>query len=282
MRKQRENRWLGVVAAAVFAFSACSAGTLASAEEYIQAAKTTLQAQNSYTAAFEAVVAMNGAGNMTSKGKVTFVAEPLFMQVDTDMIFENGRQNYTLYLEKKGEAVNQYMNYDGEWTEMTLQESNAMDSVQIYHAVQNMETLLAAAENCTLQVEGGKATISAEIPADKLYAVEEAGRFFQIAGMSSLSEVYFSGVGATPVTFVLDQKTGAPLSYAIDLTKPLEKVTNNVLAEMDGGNAISVTSYRLSYQLLKLGDVKAEAVPAEAKSSAINYEREISLLEGEQ
>ena len=110
MRKQRKNRWLGVIAAAVFAFSACSAGTLASAEEYIQAAKTTLQAQNSYTAAFEAVVAMNGAGKMTSKGKVTFVAEPLFMQVDTDMIFENGRQNYTLYLEKKGEAVKQYMN----------------------------------------------------------------------------------------------------------------------------------------------------------------------------
>ena len=285
MRKHKKNRWLVMAVVAVLAFSGCGAGTegveLASAEEYMQAAKTTLEGKDSYTAVFEAVVSMNGAGNMTTKGKITFVEEPLFMQVDTNLLFEDGRQKYTLYLEKKGDAVNQYMNYGGEWTEMTLQAEDAMDSVQIYSAVQNLKALLAAAENCTLQTEGKQAVISAEIPAEKLYDVEEAGRFFQMAGMSSLSAVYFEGVGTTPVTFVLDKKTGEPLSYEIDLTKSLEKVTNNVLAELDGGNDISVKAYRLSYQLTKLGGVKAGGVPAEAKSSAINYEREISILEGE-
>ena len=114
--------------------------------------------------------------------------------------FDNGSQRYILYLqkgeaEKNEDGVNQYMNYDGQWTEMTLQKTDAMNSVQIYNTAENMETLLAAAENCTMQENGGKAVISADIPAEKLYDVEAAGRFFQIAGMSSLSEVYFKGIG---------------------------------------------------------------------------------------
>ena len=150
-----------------------------------------------------------------------------------------------------------------------------MNSVQIYNTAENMETLLAAAENCTMQENGGKAVISADIPAEKLYDVEAAGRFFQIAGMSSLSEVYFKGTGDVPVTFVLDKKTGAPISYEIDLAQALEKVTNNVLSELSSDNessGITVQTYRISSELTQLGNVKAGEIPDEVKSSAINYE----------
>lgn len=171
--------------------SGCGAGTqevaLGSAEEYVQAAKTALAGQNSFTANFDATIAMNnaGRGSMTTKGTVTFVKEPLYMKVDTDMGFDNGSQRYILYLqkgeaEKNKDGVNQYMNYDGQWTEMTLQKTDAMNSVQIYNAAENMETLLAAAENCTMQENGGKAVISADIPAEKLYDVEAAGRFSRL------------------------------------------------------------------------------------------------------
>ena len=267
--------------------SGCGAGTqevaLGSAEEYVQAAKTALAGQDSFTANFDATIAMNnaGRGSMTTRGTVTFVKEPLYMKVDTDMGFDNGSQRYILYLqkgeaEKNKDGVNQYMNYDGQWTEMTL---------QIYNAAENMETLLAAAENCTMQENGGKAVISADIPAEKLYDVEAAGRFFQIAGMSSLSEVYFKGTGDVPVTFVLDKKTGAPISYEIDLAQALEKVTNNVLSELSSDNessGITVQTYRISSELTQLGNVKAGEIPDEVKSSAINYEREISMLESDE
>ena len=160
---------------------------LGSAEEYVQAAKTALAGQDSFTANFDATIAMNnaGRGSMTTKGTVTFVKEPLYMKVDTDMGFDNGSQRYILYLqkgeaEKNEDGVNQYMNYDGQWTEMTLQKTDAMNSVQIYNTAENMETLLAAAENCTMQENGGKAVISADIPAEKLYDVEAAGRFFRL------------------------------------------------------------------------------------------------------
>lgn len=290
MKKQKKSRVLGMAFIVCLAFSGCGTGTqeaaFDSAEEYVQAAKTALAGQNSFTADFNATIAMNdaGTGSMTTKGKVTFVQEPLYMEVDTDMGFDNGSQTYTLYLQKGEDDVNQYMNYDGQWTEMTLQESDAMNGVQIYNAAENMETLLAAAENCTMQEDGEQVVISADIPEEKLYDVEEAGRFFQIAGMSSLSEVYFKGAGDTPVTFVLDRKTGAPISYEIDLAQALEKVTNNVLSELNGGggNGITVQNYRISSELTQLGGVKAGEIPAEAKSNAINYEREISMLESDQ
>lgn len=286
MKKQRKSRWFGMAAIVALTFSGCGAGTqeLSSAEEYVQAAKAALQGQDSFTADFDATIAMNHAktGSMATKGTVTLVKEPLYVEVDTDMGFADGSQTYTLYLQKGEDAVNQYMNYNGEWTEMTLQEENAMNGVQIYNTAENMETLLAAAENCSMQAEGSKVEISAVIPEAKLYDVEEAGCFFQIAGMSSLSAVYFKGVGDAPVTFVLDRKTGAPVSYEIDLAQALEKVANNVLTELGGGSGITVQTYRISSEPTQLGGVKAGEIPAEAKSNAINYEKEISMLESNQ
>ena len=37
--------------------------------------------------------------------------------------FEDMSQEYDLYLEETEDAVNQYMNYDGQWTEMTRTET---------------------------------------------------------------------------------------------------------------------------------------------------------------
>ena len=102
--------------------------------------------------------------------------------------------------------------------------------------------------------------------------------------MSGLSEVYYAGVGDVPVTVSLDAKSGAPLSYSIDLAHALETVTNNVLKELSGGageSSIAVEKYSITSELTQLGGVEADEIPAEAKSSAINYEKEISMLESE-
>ena len=85
-----------------------------------------------------------------------------------------------------------------------------------------------------------------------------------------------------PVTLKLDGKTGAPVSYSIDLAKALETVTNNVLKELSGGTletGVVVEAYSITSALTQLGDVEATPIPEEAKSSAINYEKEITLLE---
>ena len=66
MKKQRKSRGLGMTFIIVcLVLSGCGAGTqevaLGSAEEYVQAAKTALVGQDSFTANFDATIAMNNA-----------------------------------------------------------------------------------------------------------------------------------------------------------------------------------------------------------------------------
>lgn len=290
MKKQKKWLMLGMALAGILAMAGCGSNagetaaaiTEGSAEEYVQAAKAALAAADSFTAEFTANVSMEENGEMIADGDIAFVKEPLYAKVDTKMSFESMDQSYAIYLEESSDAVNQYMNYDGQWTEMTMTEENAMGSIQIYNALKNMEAILSAAENWTIDGSGDELTLTAVIPEAKVYTVEENGRLFQLAGMSGLSEVYFAGVGDVPVKFVVDGKTGAPLSYEIDLAKALETVTNNVLTELGGGtleNGVTVETYTITSQLTQLGGVTAEEIPAVAKSDAINYEKEISLLE---
>lgn len=288
MKKQKKWLLLGMALVGIATMAGCGGGASSaamaegSAEEYVQAAKDALTAADSFTAEFQATVSMEGTGETVTDGKITFVKEPLYAKVDTDMDFSGTTEGYAVYLEESGDAVNQYMNYDGQWTEMTLTEENALSSIQVYNTLENMELILSAAENWSVSRQGDTLTLTGVIPEAKVHAVESSGRFFQLAGMSGLSEVYFSGVGDVPVKVTVDGKTGAPLSYEIDLTKALEVVTNNVLTELGGGTleeGIVVKTHVISSTLTQLGGVAAEEIPPAAKSDAINYEKEISLLE---
>lgn len=288
MKKRIRGLLLGTVC--VFALAGCGGSdgtensTEGSAEEYVQAAHKMLEEADSFAARFQASVQMKGSGKTVTEGTVSMVKEPLYMNVDTTLAFDNLVQEYDMYLEKTEDAVNQYMSYDGEWTEMTMTEENALTSTHLYHTLYNMEAIFSAGESWTAEKDGGKIALHGVIPESKFYDVEEYTRWFQLAGMSGLSEVYYAGVGDVPVTVMLDGKTGAPLSYEVDLAKPLEIMTNNVLTELGGGkleNGVVVESYQIASELTQLGGVEAGDIPVEAKDTAINYEKEISLLEGE-
>lgn len=277
----------GLLAVCMFALAGCSSGGSAdiiSAEEYVQKAQAVLEEADSFAANFTGTVRMKDSGSTETDGTVTMVKDPLFMNVDMTLTFDTLVQEYDMYLEKTEDAVNQYMSYDGEWTEMTLNEESALAGTQIYNTLYNMETIFSAGESWTAEKDGGKIVLHGVIPESKFYDVEEYTRWFQLAGMSGLSEVYYAGMGDVPVTVMLDGKTGAPLSYEVDLAKPLEIMTNNVLTELGGGtleNGVAVESYRITSELTQLGGVEAGDIPVEAKDTAINYEKEISLLEGE-
>ena len=289
MKKRIQRLLLGT--ACVLALAGCGsapegAETIAegTAEEYVQAAHEMLEAADSFAAEFQAEVQMKDADKTVTKGTVVLVQEPLYMMVDTTLDFGEVAQKYDMYLEETEDAVNQYMSYDGEWTEMTMTEDSALAGTQIYNTMYNLETIFTAAENWTAEKDGGEVVLMGVIPEAKFYDVEEYTRWFQLAGMSGLSEVYYAGVGDVPVTVTLDGKTGSPVSYSVDLAKPLETMTNNVLTELGGGkleNGVVVETYTITSELTQLGGVEAGEVPAEAKSDAINYEKEISMLEEE-
>lgn len=276
----------GLLAVCLLALAGCGGSSAENipAEEYVQKAHGVLEEADSFAATFHAAVQMKGSDKTVTDGTVAMVKDPLYMKVDTTLDFGDLKQDYDMYLEKTEDAVNQYMSYDGEWTEMTMDEDSALAGTQIYNTLYNLETIFSAGENWTAKKDGGEIALHGVIPEAKFYDVEEYTRWFQLAGMSGLSEVYYAGVGDVPVTVTVDGKTGAPLSYEVDLAKPLEIMTNNVLTELGGGkleNGVAVESYRITSELTQLGGVEAEEIPAEAKDTAINYEKEISLLESE-
>ncbi|MBR6542767.1 MAG: hypothetical protein IKT73_06135 [Anaerotignum sp.] len=291
MKKQMKRGLLSAAFVGIFMLAGCGGAAEKveeiSAEvtaEYVQKAHAMLEEADGFTADFEATVKMKDSDKTVTKGVVTLVKEPLYMALDSTLTFDDLVQEYDMYLEETEDAVNQYMSYDGQWTEMTMKEDSAMKGVQIYNTLYNLETIFSAAENWTAVDDGKNICLTGTIPEAKFYDVEEYTRWFQLAGMSGLSEVYYKGVGDVLVTVLLDSKTGEPVSYEVDLAKPLEIMTNNVLRELGGGeleNGVVVEEYTITSVLTQLGDVEAGEVPVEAKNDAINYEKEISLLENE-
>lgn len=289
-KKMRRMLWAALTGAIVLAGCGSTAGDTEiggiqakTAEEYVQAAKEALEGADSFEADFRAEIFMDGSGNVATEAKITMKKEPLQARVDIHHDFDGAGQDSSIYLEGKEDTVNLYMDYDKQWTEMTLSPEDAMSNVRIYDTLSNMVSLLSAAEGWQVEKEEGNLiTASAAIPAEKVYSVEENGKFFQLAGMSGLSETYFKGVDDIPVKFCIDWKTGQMFSYEIDFADALEGVTNNVLKELNGGaleNGVTVERYLISSEITRLGDVESAEIPAAAKSDAINYEREISLLE---
>lgn len=217
-----------------------------------------------------------------TEAEVRFAAEPLFMQVDAKTKIGEALQETQTYLTEQGEQADYYMNYNDQWTEMTMEKESALKNMQIYHALENAITLLTFAQDWQIaEQKGDLAQVSAVIPEKRFYEVEAAAKFFQLAGMSGLSEEYFYGMGDTEVRFAVDLKEEELLSYEIELTKALDAVTNNVLLELNGGamaEGVSVEYYTISAEFEQLGNVKPGEIPAEARSSAINYEEEFYLM----
>lgn len=293
MKKQRKRRLLGLLLIGLLALAGC--GGAEPVEEAVQEeseslavdevmwkANGVLKNTDNFAANFRADVKMAEGEETITEGTVTFVEEPLFMQVDTKISIGDIVQESVTYLDENEEKVNLYMHYNDQWTEMTMDEDDAISNMQIYHTLDNMITLLTVAQGWTLEEDNdGVLEVSAVIPENRFYGVERDTRFFQLAGLSGLSEDYFYETGDVPVCFTVDSEEEKMISYEIDLTKALEAVTNNVLLELNGGvmeEGIKVDSYILSSSFTGLGDVEAGKVPAEAENSAINYEEEYSLM----
>ncbi|MPN25393.1 hypothetical protein SDC9_172802 [bioreactor metagenome] len=97
--------------------------------------------------------------------------------------------------------------------------------------------------------------------------------------MNGVGENYYSDVEAVPFEIQL-KEDGTPLSFTVDFGKSLETVMNHVLQELgqEGTESIKVEKYTITQNISKLGEVKKIDIPSGARS-AINYEKEISLIE---
>ncbi len=215
-----------------------------------------------------------------SKAKVEVLRNPLTVGISTQDLFGQSSLDSQIFLEKVNDGVNMYMFYDGQWTEMTLDEGNAMKSIGMYDAATGMSLLLAAGENWKqTSAKNGIITMTGELPPQKIYDVSEAGYFLQIAGMNGVDKSYYADVEAVPIEVEV-KEDGTPLSFSADFSKTLETVTNHVLQELgqESASTVTVEKYKISQTISSLDEIKTISIPTEARN-AINYEKEISLIE---
>lgn len=235
-----------LAATAVVCLAAC--GTPENAEnttqtgmtpaEYATAALQSLEEASSYKGAVNVVSNMQGSNDSTEV-TVSQIKEPFCMQI-TETLNTAGGQSYSTqrYLEAEDTNVNLFMNYNNQWTEMSLEKDAALDSVQIYDVRENMITLLQHTSGWQETArENKQVTLQGTLPAADVYAVVEGGKLLQLAGMSGIAENYYEGVADVPVTFVFKEDTGEAVSCHMDLGNALQTVTNNVLKELQADSA---------------------------------------------
>lgn len=275
-----------LAATAVVCLAAC--GTPENAEnttqtgmtpaEYATAALQSLEEASSYKGAVNVVSNMQGSNDSTEV-TVSQIKEPFCMQITE--VLNSGGQSYSTqrYLEAEDTNVNLFMNYNSQWTEMSLEKDAALDSVQIYDVRENMATLLQHTSGWQETArENKQVTLQGTLPAADVYAVVEGGKLLQLAGMSGIAENYYEGVADVPVTFVFKEDTGEAVSCHMDLGNVLQTVTNNVLKELQADSAgITVQEYGVTMDISDLNGVQSIEIPAEAHS-AINYEQEITSM----
>ena len=275
-----------LAATAVVCLAAC--GTPENAEnttqtgmtpaEYATAALQSLEEASSYKGAVNVVSNMQGSNDSTEV-TVFQIKEPFCMQITE--VLNSGGQSYSTqrYLEAEDTNVNLFMNYNNQWTEMSLEKDAALDSVQIYDVRENMITLLQHTSGWQETArENKQVTLQGTLPAADVYAVVEGGQLLQLAGMSGIAENYYEGVADVPVTFVFKEDTGEAVSCHMDLGNVLQTVTNNVLKELQADSAgITVQEYGVTMDISDLNGVQSIEIPAEAHS-AINYEQEITSM----
>ena len=246
--------------------------------EYATAALQSLEEASSYKGAVNVVSNMQGSSDSTEV-TVSQIKEPFCMQITE--VLNSGGQSYSTqrYLEAEDTNVNLFMNYNSQWTEMSLEKDAALDSVQIYDVRENMATLLQHTSGWQETArENKQVTLQGTLPAADVFAVVEGGKLLQLAGMSGIAENYYEGVADVPVTFVFKEDTGEAVSCHMDLGNALQTVTNNVLKELQADSAgITVQEYGVTMDISDLNGVQSIEIPAEAHS-AINYEQEITSM----
>lgn len=291
MKKKGIMAISAIIAAMVF-ISGCSAGqntdleanaTEVSAEDYVQKAQAILEETTGFAADFTAQIQMGGEETeILIEAAVKMTTEPLASGIEIRNTYGETTSDSKIYLEEIADGVNLYMAYGDQWTEMTMAEENALQTVGIYDARENMGLLLAAGTEWTETAHAdGIVTLTGQIPAEKVYQVSEGAEFLQLAGMNGVGENYYVNVAAVPVEVQL-KPDGTPISYSIDLADTLETVINCVLLELDseGENRLSVEKYMIAEKFTDITGVHSVEIPAAARD-AINYEREIVLMESE-
>lgn len=200
------------------------------------------------------------------------INEPLTARATMNMNVMQQPVSVEYYVERSGEGYMMYANMDGGgW------EAAAVDETELgqFSAVEGVEFYLQCASAFEKvgeeEVRGATASrYDGEIPADMLSeAIERSGAYdmFESLGVSGEStDGLTSGMG---LSIYLDNETGLPVRYVIDMTDLMREMMDTTLSAVGAGDAMSweIGEASVSVTLSDFNGIDAIEIPDYARGA---------------
>lgn len=233
-------------AALALSLAACGSGTekstgdIATALEKINAVKS-LEA----TMVMEMDMSLMGQ-SMETETAMNMVCfnDPMKLKADMTMdMGELGSFTMNMYAAMDGDNYTVYMNDGSAWTSETVD----MSYLQQYDAQESMNLYLESGDDYTLdgteEINGSTANkftgvIRGDALEEVLAASGATSRLESSVGDLDLSELY-SDLGDMPITVWVDQESGYPVRYAMDMTELMQGIMEKSMAAAGGEEDIS-------------------------------------------
>ena len=200
------------------------------------------------------------------------INEPLTAHATMNMNVMQQPVGVEYYLEQSGENYQMYANMDGGGLE-----SMSMDETELgqFSAVDGVEFYLQCASAFEKvgeeEVRGATASrYDGEIPADMLAeALERSGAYSMVEGLGvseDSTEGLTSGMG---LSIYLDNETGLPVRYDIDMTDLMREMMEATLAAVGAGDAMSweIGEASVSVTLSEFNGIDAIDIPDAARGA---------------
>lgn len=246
MKFGKRTAALALGAALTLSLAACGSGTekstgdIATALEKINTVKS-LEA----TMVMEMDMSLMGQSMETETVmNMTCFNDPMKLKADMTMdMGELGSFTMNMYAAMDGDNYTVYMNDGSAWSSETVD----MSYLQQYDAQESMNLYLESGDDYTLdgteEINGSTANkftgvIRGDALEEVLAASGATSSLESSVGDLDLSELY-SDLGDLPITVWVDQESGYPVRYAMDMTELMQGIMEKSMAAAGGEEDIS-------------------------------------------
>lgn len=241
----------------------------------------------SYTYSMEMSMQAEGQTvEMKVDGTADMTMDPVAVKMTMNMnMLGMSLTGIELYMVQEGSQVVTYTGMDlfgqGEktWTKTTGGDSDAGVSMEQYNAKDSFDLYLKNGANFkatgTETVQGAAATrYEGVIAKDMLKdTLEQSGSMDQLDGMvdANIDDV-LKKIGDIPVTMWLDNETGLPVKYVIDMTNLLVSMVEMAAENSGESTDVSADKFVMTMEVTKYNGVDEIKVPQDVLDSAAEIE----------
>lgn len=194
--------------------------------------------------------------------------DPMKLKADMTMSMGSlGAVSMSIYAQQDGEQCTTYL-YDGtNWTVQTME----LGDLQQYDAQQSMDLYLESgvdyAHEGTEEINGMTTDkYSGVIRGDALAEVMKAsGATSSLESSMGVNlEDLYSDLGDMPITVWIDQASGYPVRYYMDMTKVMQSMMSKALAGVEDSNALTISKVEITMDCFNFDNAADFEIPADA------------------